>query len=191
MKLPHLSPREPLFMIDSTIDRYRWLVVSGDEKVWGPVVVAVRDSSVAQSWKPLPVEWFQETIARPPCDFPNFLFGIWAISRRARESLVDYLEPSGEFLALDGEGDEFVGYHCTAIVSAVDSLATAEALRQIRGGSFHSPRFVPTLASSLIPDADVFRVNESFSKTFVSDRFKKQYERRELTGLDFLEVPLS
>lgn len=179
------------YMIDHTLEKYRWVGPIEDEAQWGLKLVRVRMDPVSKDWPPIPVEWLPETAGRAACDFPVFWPGFLCLSRRARSAVDLFLREIGEYIQLDGLAGEYIGYHCLHTLDIVDDIKTAEAIKNHPGIAFASPTFVPTLRADEIQGCGVFRVSQSFQKLFVSHRFRTAYEQAGLTGLEFLKVPLT
>lgn len=173
------------FLIDSVVNRYRWVGPQSESD--GAILVKVRYAPVEATWHPIGVQWVPETRDRPACDFPIFYSIVRCFSRRALQTLTPYIEGALEVLPLIGLGDTYAGVHC---VRWVEGAANLEGVDQNRV-SIHSSAFVPRLHSKLISGLDVFGVPEMITKLFVSDRFKRAVESHGLTGLEFREVALS
>lgn len=180
-------------MLVHAIERFQWVGPVDDSNNWISRLIRIRDKPTLAEWTPVPIEVLPETAGRDPCDFPIFLSNLLCVSSRALAAVRDLLEPSGEFLTLTGLGDRYCAYHCLRMVDAMNKDATAIALKAEFGKAFATPTFVPTLSgSALAADfVDVFRLPQSFQKIFVSERFVDCARRASLTGLDFIEVPIS
>lgn len=180
-----------LYLVAHVDDEFRWIGPLDGDKEAQQRLGRVRFEAVRESWVAIQIGWLPETVDRAISDFPTFWVGVLAVSRRAREVLNELLEPAGEFLPLDGLNGEYVGYHCLRTQVAVDEAETEKALKQTAIRSFASPTFLPVLQKKAIDDIDVFRLPQSFGKLFVSQRFKDEYERAGLSGLDFRAVSLT
>ena len=180
-----------IYLIDHTLERYRWVGPIEDSDDWARRLTKVRHDPVADGWEPVPVEWLPETSGRAIPDFPNFWGGMLCASRRAVAVLGSYLQQGGEFLQLRGLEGEYIAWHCRRTIDVLNQPATEEAVKEMKGRVFSSPTFVPRLLLDEIPDDyDVFRVPQSFQKVFVRRRFLDAYRHAGLTGLEFLPVPL-
>jgi hypothetical protein len=178
-----------IYMINQIPDLYRWVSVVKDKNDWGIRVSAVKGGPVGSEFGPVPVEWTPETVKRAVCDFPNFRPNLLCISRAAADVLGEILMPEGESINLHGLDGQYIAYHCLTVV---DALRKPEGrIVEPRLGSFHSPRFAPDLRAAALPRADIFRIPESVSKLFVSQRFKTLYENNALTGLDFIQAAVT
>jgi hypothetical protein len=172
------------FLIDSEVDRYRWVGRRTDAD--GAALVRVRHAPVAATWQPVGIEWVPETKRRPTCDFPIFYSIVRCFSRRALQALSACIEGGLEVLPLDGLDDAYVGVHCIRWVEGAANLIGVDQDKV----SIHSANFVPRMNAKALGSYDVFGVPEMITKLFVSERFKDLVERQGLVGLQFREVAL-
>lgn len=179
------SDRVPrYFLIDSELDRYRW--VGRRKEADGAALVRVRHAPVAATWQAVGIEWVTETRSRPTCDFPVFYSTVRCFSRRALAALSTCIEDGVEILQLDGLGGEYVGVHC---IRWIDGAANLIGVNQDKV-SIHSSNFVPRLNAEAVANFDIFGTPEMITKLFVSEKFKYAVEKHDLVGLEFREVDL-
>lgn len=179
------SAGERFFLIDGTVDKYRW--IGRRTEADGGVLARVRYAPVLDGWRPIGIVWVPETMGRSVCDFPIFYSIVRCFSHRAIEALLPYIKGALEVLPLDGLDDAYAGVHC---IRWVEGAADLEGVDQSRI-SIHSSAFVPKLHAQSVAGLDVFGVPEMITKLFVSERFKNAVESAKLAGLEFREVALS
>ncbi len=178
-----------VYLLNQTPNRYRWVSIVENDDDWGLQVANLKGNSVGPDFGPINIEWTPETINRDICDFPNFRPNLLCISRRAADILRAILEPEGELIDLCGLDDRYMAFYCLNVVNALSHIDIKPD--ETRFGTFHSPTFAPTLSSIALPSAEIFRIPESISKLFVSERFKYLCDSNSLTGLEFVKTPLT
>lgn len=146
----------------------------------------------ASRWTPVAVKRVSSSLGKKlnQADFPFFRQQSLVMRRRAAEVLADLLTSNGELLDLTTEdGVELLVYN--ARVRDVLDYERSGLLKV----QFPTDRIIGILRphlrhSELLGEADIFRVPEGVSPTFVSERFRERVERAGLTGLVFQPVPV-
>lgn len=182
---------DAIYIAKNTNDEFRWLGFedpNADEdgdSPFGVLLAKLRWDPLRDRWTPPPIGWLPETIKRKICDIPHFRATMWCLNARAVEALGEMLERSGELLPLDGLGGGYSAFNCLERYNALDHEAMKARLAKDPYYSIASDRkFVPLLGDR-IGDADIFKIPEAITQTFVSARFKAAYDAAGLTGLDF------
>ncbi len=180
-----------IYIAKNTNDSFRWIGFddpNADEdgdSPFGILLAKLRWDPVHDRWTPPPIGWLPETIKRKVCDIPHFRTTMWCLNARAREALGGILERSGEILPLEGLDGGYSAFNCLERYNALDHEAMKARFANDPYYSIASDRkFVPLLADR-IGRADVFKIPEAITQTFVTERFKAAYDGAGLTGLDF------
>jgi hypothetical protein len=160
-----------------------------DDAEFGIKVANLKGDKVPENFGSIPIEWTPETISRPICDFPNFRSNLTCFSENSLQKYKFDLDNFGVWIELNGLN--YRAFYCMKTICAMDEYNTNNLLDITGFSSFHAPEFTPVLSREIIKmNVDIFRIPQSISKKFVSERFKKKYNDGGFTGLEFISVPL-
>jgi hypothetical protein len=177
-----------IYLINEVPNLYRWVSISENDKDWGLKIAKIKNKNPFNSADSIEIEWTPETVSRQICDFPVFMSKIKCISCEKLDQFSILFDGNGSRINLVGLN--YVGFFCETVIDAVNIDETKNRLNNSNFGSFHSPRFAPSLFKSHINQADIFKIPESVSKVFVTKKFKDIYDKVKCTGLEFIPVEL-
>jgi hypothetical protein len=183
-----------IYIARNTIDEFRWVgfedfqADGNNAAPFGLMLAKLRWDPLRDRWNPPPIRWLSEMMDRKTCDFPTFRSGIWCLSHRAFEALGELLERSGELLPLEGLGGEYRAFNCLERYNALHHVKMEAEQARDPYFSISSTRSKIHLVRSRIGHADIFKIPQALTHTFVSNRFKALYENASLTGLDFIPI---
>jgi hypothetical protein len=177
-----------IYLINEVPSLYRWISIAENDKDWGLRIANMKNRNPFNSDDSIHIEWTPETALRQICDFPVFMSKIKCISCEKFDHFSVLFDRHGSQINLVGLN--YVGFFCETVIDSVSVGETKNKLNNSNFGSFHSPRFAPSLFKSHLNQADIFKIPESVSKLFVTKKFKDIYDEMKCTGLEFIPVEL-
>lgn len=176
-----------VYVLKSALDDPRFRGFESDERVFDSVVRPrtsreLKIRRLADGWVPPRVTGKVPAINHYPCI--NLSYS--AFSAHAARCLKDLLESNGELLPLDTKSGEYFYYNLTTVADVLDvERSTIEWLKEpIHAAFINRHEFKTDRLSSL----SIFRIPESSSTVYVTNRFVKRAFESELTGLCFYRV---
>jgi hypothetical protein len=180
-----------IYMIDEVTDAFRWIGLAEHDKEIGVNLARIKFNAVKDMYTSLKVEWLAEYVGREVCDFPNFRSQFTCMSNKAFDVLKHVIEGSGEFIDLYGLNISYKAFHCLTVYDALNKNWVENAQKENEYFSISSPASLLALVYDKVGDSNIFHIPEVKNKFFVTQHFKDIYDKNELTGLLFREVPLT
>jgi len=149
-------------------------------------VMGYSAKSIRQKYIPFPLERiYGENSKRKTFDISQTCDPFFTISKKALTFLERFLLQYGEILPIDAPYSDFVFFHCTNVIDALDIDKSGINWSDKEKGWIHNINpFVLNKNRTL--DNQIFRLpNADFKYTFFGDEFKELVEKNKLKGIHF------
>lgn len=139
--------------------------------------------SLARSWKPLKVEGRVRSFN----DYPALGLLIPVFSRRAVDSLRDFLEPNGEILPLIHSAGEYYAFNCMKIAEILNHQKSKADWDYLEPRMASHVRYFSIFEERLSP-LRIFRMREMPNRVFVTTPFVERVAAAGLNGFHFMKI---
>ena len=143
-------------------------------------------SPMAASWTPLPAAFVYDLEVAGAgliaVDLPRMVGFVFLLRPRALGLLSEHLSPYGEFLPIECDEDELVGFHCTNVIDALD-MERSNVMRIDGEDRVYFFLYDVNFRAGTIGDNEVFCVPEDPGYVFFSESFVDWFSTLGLTGV--------